>query len=316
MLDASMLIVYAACVGHGGGFVLSRQRFIDNRPRLGLVLWLTALVSFLLANALAAMLLALDSAAVRFAASDVLSGCLSAWHQHASRAPVTAIIGSIFLVCSVSWLAVQGALVMTHTWTARRRHRAVLDYVGTPDHTLRVVVLQHPSIHAYCLPGRGGRVVVTSGAMEAMSPAQVDAVLAHERAHLQGRHSFVTGTVHWLATALPHLPLARRAEQAVGFLIERAADESASRQCGRAAVASALLVVNRTLLPLAVLGVSGESAEHRARLLLTPDRAGSTRQLLTTMLLTLAMIVVPLALALGPTIGLDWTGHCLVAPVA
>ena len=40
---------------------------------------------------------------------------------------------------------------------------------------------------AYCVPGRPATIVLTSGALAVLDPAQLTAVLAHERAHLAGR---------------------------------------------------------------------------------------------------------------------------------
>jgi Zn-dependent protease with chaperone function len=40
----------------------------------------------------------------------------------------------------------------------------------------------------YCVPGRLPTIVVTTGALAVLEPEQLAAVLAHERAHLAGRH--------------------------------------------------------------------------------------------------------------------------------
>lgn len=316
MIDASLLVTYAVLVGYFGGYVLNRQRFLAERPRLGLAVWFAALLSFLLSNALAALLMALDSATLRAAASNLVGGCLKAWHQHNADAPPMAVTALVFLLVSVTWLLVKALLVIVHTATARRRHRTMLDLVGTPSRRLGATVLEHRSINAYCLPGRGGRVVVTSGALDAMSQDELSAVLAHERAHLAGRHYLVTGVVQWLLVALPFLPLARKAERAVSFLIERAADEVASQRHGRSAVASALLLVDRTAVPPAALGVGGESARGRVNLLARPTPRNRLRDALTASALALVLVGLPLALAVGPPAGLDWTSRCLVAPVA
>lgn len=316
MIEVSLLVTYAAFVGYLGGHLLHRQRFLEERPRLGLLVWFAAVLSFMLANALAAALMALDSATIRAAATDLVGGCLEAWHQHNAATPLIAVAGAVFLLVFVIWLVAQAVLVVVLTATARRRHRTILDLVGTPDRHLGATVLDHPLINAYCLPGKGGRVVVTSGALDAMSADELSAVLAHERAHLAGRHYMVMGAVQWLLAALPFLPLARKAEASVSFLIERAADEVASQRHGRIAVASALLIVDRTTVPHAALGLGGESARRRVSLLSRPATRHRLRDSLTAGALALILVGLPLALAVGPTAGLDWTSRCLVAPVA
>jgi hypothetical protein len=43
----------------------------------------------------------------------------------------------------------------------------------------------------YCVPSLRHRVVLTTGAVAALEPRQLRAVIAHERAHLWGRHDLV-----------------------------------------------------------------------------------------------------------------------------
>src|SRR5215469_8511477 len=46
------------------------------------------------------------------------------------------------------------------------------------------VVIDDPQPAAYCMPGRSGTIVLTSGALAVLDPGQLAAVIAHERAHL------------------------------------------------------------------------------------------------------------------------------------
>ena len=64
-----------------------------------------------------------------------------------------------------------------------------------------VVASDRPA--AYCVVGRPNAIVVTSAAMKALSPSQLEAVLAHERADIAGRHHHILMVLDALADAMP-----------------------------------------------------------------------------------------------------------------
>src|SRR5260370_1182733 len=65
------------------------------------------------------------------------------------------------------------------------------------------VVLDAAQRVAYCVPGRRPTIVVTSAALAVLDPAQLPAVLAHERAHLAGRHHLLIALTRALAPGSP-----------------------------------------------------------------------------------------------------------------
>ena len=92
-----------------------------------------------------------------------------------------------------------------------------------------LVVLPEERPVAYALPGRPAHVVVSTGMLSALDAAERRALLAHERAHLSGRHHLITTATRVAAMINPLLrPLHRAAASAV----ERWADEAAARQVG------------------------------------------------------------------------------------
>jgi hypothetical protein len=125
----------------------------------------------------------------------------------------------------------------------------------------RVVVVPGHSIEAYALPGSPGRIVVSGRLLDALNDRGRAALLAHEHAHLAGRHHLFTTVAHLAAAANPLLlPVAR----AVDYTVERWADERAAAITGdRRLVAStigqvALLATPRpTRLRAAALGITG-----------------------------------------------------------
>ncbi|EST35973.1 M56 family metallopeptidase [Streptomyces roseochromogenus] len=82
---------------------------------------------------------------------------------------------------------------------------------------------------AFTIPGRPGRILVTSAMLSALDPAERRVLLAHERAHLAHRHGPLVTAATLAAAADPLLGPVRTA---VGFLVERWADEQAAATVG------------------------------------------------------------------------------------
>ncbi|MCK9899322.1 peptidase M48 [Parafrankia colletiae] len=124
----------------------------------------------------------------------------------------------------------------------------------------RLRILDHPLAVAYCVPGvRHARVVVSEGLLRTLTPEELDAVLAHEEAHVNGRHDLVIQPfVAWERT-FPFLRPAREATAAVSLLVEMLADDAAARRTSGRTLARALarLGVTRAPVPSGALGVTG-----------------------------------------------------------
>ncbi|WP_460624957.1 M48 family metalloprotease, partial [Kitasatospora kifunensis] len=186
------------------------------------------------------------------------------WLDHASPA-------ALFLAApaAVALLVAGGLTLRTahRQYTDLRRARTALG--GHPDtaetaapltlSTLRALlsptahhpltVLTDDRADAYALPGRlgqPGRIVVTTGMLRALTAPERAALLAHERAHLCGRHHLLLAAAEYAAVLHPALGQLRAP---LGFHLERWADESAAaavgdravtaRAVGRAALAAA-----------------------------------------------------------------------------
>ncbi|MFF7360104.1 M48 family metalloprotease [Streptomyces sp. NPDC008125] len=103
-----------------------------------------------------------------------------------------------------------------------------------------VRVVESPAPYAYALPGgllsgrtRGtagtGRVVVSSALLDCLEPDEQQALFAHERAHLAGRHHRYLLLTQLAARANPFLVPLRTA---VAYTTERWADEEAAQAVG------------------------------------------------------------------------------------
>jgi Peptidase family M48 len=162
-----------------------------------------------------------------------------------------------------------GAALLAMTAFAVRRARALADafrHARDLPGDDSLVVTGDVTPDAYTIPGRPGRIVVSAGMLEALDARGRTALLAHERAHLTGRHYVFTSTSRLAAAANPLLrPLA----DAVEFAVERWADEHAAKAVGdrrlvaetiaHAAVASKSGGSRRTVSTVlgAVIGRSG-----------------------------------------------------------
>ncbi len=130
----------------------------------------------------------------------------------------------------------------------------------------QVVVTDDEAADAYTLPGWPCRIVVTAGMMRALTTAERQVLLAHERTHAAWFHFLFTSAARVAAAANP---LLRPVASAVGYTVERWADERAAavtgnrplaaRAVARAAMAAAADPAGRTRRPVAAaaLGIVG-----------------------------------------------------------
>src|SRR5580692_8092319 len=94
------------------------------------------------------------------------------------------------LLASLCWVLIA---VSAAALQARRRQRALLALLAHGDPKVPgALVVDYPTVAAYCLPGLFSRIVVLSvGTVELLGRAELAAALAHERAHLRERHDLV-----------------------------------------------------------------------------------------------------------------------------
>jgi Zn-dependent protease with chaperone function len=179
---------------------------------------------------------------------------------------------------SAAVVVLRGVIVGTGTlWRLRRGwrdHVDALDLLVRPLGDLPAVILEHAAPAAYCVPTKGGRVVLTSGALRRLPPGTVTAVIAHEQAHLRGRHHLMAALAASLARTFPHVPLFRLARPAMARLIELAADDHASRRCRSETVATALSVLVAMPLGAGALQAGAEGVSERIRRLRRASASG------------------------------------------
>lgn len=138
------------------------------------------------------------------------------------------------------------AATITSVVRSRSRHRALLELLTSPDPSRpQTLILDAATPVAYCLPaGFSSITVLSRGLLDRLSPAELAAVIAHERAHLTQRHDIVLVAFRAWHSALPWFPIAARAAEEVAVLVELLADDGARRTTPDDVLARAIAAVS------------------------------------------------------------------------
>jgi Zn-dependent protease with chaperone function len=236
------------------------SRWMAARLEPRLATWLlTAAAVALAACSTAALALLVAYAAARIPALAALGD----YSPHVVRRgdPISALTGA------AAGLALAGAGVAVAVIFRNRTRALAHSYRRAAglraDDT--VVVVPGPEIEAYALPGRPGRIVVSGCLLDQLDAGGQAALLAHEQAHLSGRHHLFAAAARLAAAANPMLlPVARSVE----YTVERWADEHAATVTGsRRLVAEtigrvALLASPRRRAPSVSLAATGPHARR------------------------------------------------------
>lgn len=256
---------------------LARARWTERAPRAALVLWQAVALAAVLAAfgaglAIASRLLVPDAQGRPTTSPPAEIEALGAplWTAYVVVGLLTLLVGA-----RLGFTAVR---VAVRTRRRRARHRALvdlLDEASTPalhgrSADLRVLAAAQPL--AYCLPGVRARVVVSEGALAALQPEELRAVLAHERAHLGARHDLVLEAFVVLLEAFPRGVRSRSALDAVRLLVELLADDVARGAAGPAPLARALVACAGASTPDAAFTTTTRSTLIRVRRLTHPRR--------------------------------------------
>ena len=304
MTVAVVLMAYAACVGMLGPRVLGRAGWTARAPLLAIVTYLAAGWSVVAAVGLAGLTLAVHATALGGGLSQLIGACV-----HRLRAtygtPGGATVAGLGLTMAGAVVARTALTATTHLRAAGRqalRHAQTARLVGHPEPALGAVLVEHSQPAAYCVAGRQPTVILTTAAVQALDPGQLDAVLAHERAHLAGRHHRLLALARIGREVLPFLPLMRDAEQQVARLVELHADDAATRARDPRLLATALVVLATAAGPAPALAAGATDSVQRIHRLLGPSEplGRARRQLLRAAAAALA--VAPVLLALTPAV--------------
>ena len=210
-----------------------------TRPALGASVLTISAVLAALASTWGLVLLALT----------LLGQTPFAHERRAVPHPVPTVVGAVALVL----LALLATRVLRSMRVRAQTNRALRAICELCPGRGELAVLDDTAAHAYAVPGRPSRILVSTGLLRATTPLDRRVVLAHERAHLRHHHDRLRALTE-LAAALN--PLLVPARDAVAFLVERWADEEAAEVVGsrRQAAAALARVALNTAPPRFALG--------------------------------------------------------------
>ena len=317
MKPALLVLGYALVVAWCLPALLTRLTAAGLSARLGLAAWLAAMVS-VLASLLAAIQY-LFTAAVAGWPQLAEAVCRSV----AGGACTTVVYRSAAFELGLGLAAVAAALALAVlAWRygrsvqrAQRRTRAHAEAARITGRRLpgagAAVVLNAAQPAAYCVPGRPAAIVLTSAALAVLDPGQLNAVLAHERAHLAGRHHLLIALTRALAATFPGVPLFTRAPAEVARMAEMCADDAAARRSSRPTLIAALLAMGTgTAVPAAALAATTCAVSARVQRLLEPAppaRHARNRLALVTVMLLLAVVSGLVTRYAGPLAAYGWS---------
>jgi hypothetical protein len=202
---------------------------------------------------------------------DIAHQCWLAIHgdMPARIEAIVGIIGIAVLGCG----AVRWIIHLRRAVRERRqlydRHIDLLRIIGGGDafsgstRPASTLWLPLDSPLAYSVAGRPAMVVASEGLRAQLEPAEVAAVLAHEHAHIDGRHHLLVGIAESVAYAFPWLPIMRESPSLVRALVELDADARAARSHGRDPVRRALTSLHPHPVPLPALGMVSDTTAVR-----------------------------------------------------
>jgi Zn-dependent protease with chaperone function len=310
MRPALLVLGYALAVACCVPALLARLTSSGISARLGLAAWLTAM-----ASVLASVLVALQ-----YLVAEAIAG----WSQLAEAVcrsvtggRCTAVVyRSAVFEFALGLVAIAAALALAvlawrygrNVQRAQQRARAHAEAARITGRRLpgggSAVVLDAARPAAYCVPGRPAAIVLTSGALAVLDPRQLTAVLAHERAHLAGRHHLLIVLTRGLAAAFPGVPLFTQGPAEVARLAEMCADDTAARLSSRPTLVTALLAMGTgAAVPAAALAAATCAVTARVQRLLEPAppaRHARNRLALIAVIVLLALASVLITRFAGP----------------
>lgn len=265
------LVAFGLIVGVAGPRLLARSSWPTRAPLLGIVAWQSLTLAVFASFVWAGVTLTAHAVPETGWFGKLMHACsvLLSENGAAKQSPLLPVLGGAVAVGSVTALLVAAQLGWRRQRAQVRRQEDLLGVVCAPHGEPDVLVLEHQVPSVFCFPGRGpGRVVVSRGALDVLTEAQWQQVLAHERAHLAARHHLVLRGADAFATVFRGRLGSGQARTRISELVEMHADDAA-RGSSRRDLAEAVVALAGGAQPAGSLG-AGRSALTRVVRLTAP----------------------------------------------
>lgn len=307
-MSATLLLAFALALLLIGQFAIPTFSWPHRAPRLGIALWKATAGAAIVSILLGTLALTMPHLSAAAAIGELLQACAIELEQQYSTA-----FGAMAASASIAIMALIGGRIVLALWRQRRddarlQRSHIENLAVLTDRAIGgVLVIDHGAAAVYCLQGdrRAGTtdtIVLTQGAVQALSDSQVDLVLLHERAHLNSRHSRLIARAHALTKAFPRIGFFRVAHEQIALLAEMEADDAVIDTSERESLAAALYrlaTANRPSSPPA-LAATGSDVIIRARRLMQPHRPLSRTASALAVALIAGLSFTPISLALVP----------------
>ena len=261
---------------------LERLCVMGIDPSVLIASWVLSITGVVVAGAAGVVLLLVPGHGVPGRLLDAVSSCWSSVrHGMSPRVEeLSGLLGLLVLLFGAARFILIGVRLAARRARSHRERLAVLRPAARVESGSPAILwLAHDRPLAFSLPGRPGFLVATDGLQRQLTKYEAAAVLEHERAHIRRRHHLLVSLAEVSKSGLPFLPLFRAAPRAVRDLVELAADDSAARRCGAAAVRSALIRMAGNGSPGISLALCRDALDLRLdRLAETPRRNKWTRR--------------------------------------
>lgn len=316
MVSALLLATYGAVAGTLGAAWLREAGWTTLTPRMAIAAWQALAASVLLSLAAAGLALAITFPHVSAEVAKLLDLC--AGNLRDSYASPGGTLTALFGVTAFLMLVTRAAWCAAHASVVDRRERAArvaaFDLVGRRDVVRGALVVEHEAPYAFCIGGRDHRIVLTSGLLATLGPGELDAVLAHEHAHVRQRHHMALVACRSLfGTLAPVFPVFRTALPLVRLYAELCADDGARRRVGAGPLRDALTRLACLSAPAGTLAASAQDVEARLTRLDGRNQRRPVAVSAAAGVGIVAAVVVPLALAAAPVLAVAWEGICRMA---
>jgi Zn-dependent protease with chaperone function len=216
---------------------LAHRSFSNGRPRLTLTLWFTSFLSAGLAAAAALGIAVWVAIETWFSLNEESLGSIG-WFETLA----VSFLPWIFLALGGIGLALVNQRLEPRI--AQAKHVAANLVRGlTPQRSFAgnpLVIIEVPILVAFVVGELGfKKIVISRGAVDALTTEQLDAVLWHEVGHIRGNHNALRRIASFAATLAPFIRASLVFQQEVDRLCELDADNFAKRQISPDALVAA-----------------------------------------------------------------------------
>ncbi|WP_166983737.1 M56 family metallopeptidase [Paramicrobacterium fandaimingii] len=298
VVASALLAALAFALAWPVPIVLARADWPSRAPAIALVVWQAIAIAGVLSTIGAFGTFGLSGIASTVSDGLVILASAAMDGSTPSGLGTAHIFALCCAVLFAGHLLLSVLTTIVRTERERRRQHDLVTLLSTPTSSIPGTrLLEYAAPVAYCLPGAfRTATVLTDGLVKALSTDEVNAVISHERAHLAQQHHLLLLAFRAWRKALPWFPIATRASDAVGLLVEMRADDTARAEYSADSLVSAIITVatgGGGSPDVGVADATPQSAAPRVTRLLTQPHPLPSFAVVGILGASLALVLVP-----------------------